>query len=412
MATPRQSSIVAIKGLTYLMFMMFAMTTDSVGVIIPQVIAEFDLSMTAAGAFHYTSMTAIALAGVLFGHLADRLGRKPTIIIGLMLFALSSFLFAAGHAFGFFVVLLALSGTAIGIFKTGALALVGDISTSTREHTATMNTVEGFFAVGAVIGPAIVTRVLAAGLSWKWLYIIAAAICMVLILTALMVKYPETARTSDEPIDVARTMRMMTNPYALGFSLAIFLYVAVECAIYVWMPTLMADYSGSFALLATYAISIFFVLRAIGRFLGAAVLARFNWTSVMAVFSLAIFACFVGSVAGGVTYAAYLLPLSGLFMSMLYPTLNSKGISCFHKGEHGAVAGVILFFTCGAAALGPLAMGAISDFFGHATYGFMLATVFAGLLFIGLLLNWVYDPARERLALVDSTEYAGVESRA
>jgi fucose permease len=405
-------NLAAIKGLTYLMFMMFAMTTDSVGVIIPEVIREFNLSMTAAGAFHYTSMTAIALAGILLGHLADRLGRKATIIAGLSLFAVSSFLFAAGHAFAFFIVLLVVSGTAIGIFKTGALALVGDISSSTREHTATMNTVEGFFAVGAVIGPAIVTRLLGAGLSWKWLYIIAAGICVILIATALFVKYPETARATDEPIDLQRTMGMMKSPYALGFSLAIFMYVAVECAIYVWMPTLMADYAGSFAFMATYAISIFFVLRAIGRFLGAAVLARYHWTSVMALFSFLIFVCFVGSVIGGVTYAAYLLPLSGLFMSMLYPTLNSKGISCFPKSEHGAVAGVILFFTCGAAALGPLAMGGVSDWFGHARYGFVLATMFAALLFIGLLANWIYDPAKERLALVDAAEYAGADSPA
>ncbi len=400
-------NLAAIKGLTYLMFMMFAMTTDSVGVIIPEVIEEFGLSMTAAGAFHYTSMTAIAFAGILLGHLADRFGRKTTIILGLTLFAVSSFLFVAGHTFGFFLVLLVVSGSAIGIFKTGALALVGDISTSTREHTATMNTVEGFFAVGAVIGPAIVTRLLTAGLSWKWLYVVAATICLLLIATALLVRYPETTRASDEPIDLKRTFVMMKSPWALGFSLGIFMYVAVECAIYVWMPTLMAEYAGSFPVLAAYAISIFFVLRAAGRFLGSAVLARFNWTSVMAVFSFAIFACFVGSVLGGVSYAAILLPLSGLFMSMIYPTLNSKGISCFHKMEHGAIAGVILFFTCGAAALGPLAMGAISDVFGHVKYGFVLATVFAGLLFIGLLLNWIYDPAKEHLALVDSAEYAG-----
>lgn len=403
-------NLAVIKGLTFLMFMMFAMTTDSVGVIIPEVIKEFDLSMTAAGAFHYTSMTAIAFAGILLGHLADRLGRKTTIILGLTLFAVSSFLFAAGHTFMFFLGLLVVSGTAIGIFKTGALALVGDISTSSREHTSTMNTVEGFFAVGAVIGPAIVTRLLAAGLSWKWLYIIAAAICVLLIITALLVKYPETARASDEPIDLARTFVMMKSPYALGFSLGIFMYVAVECAIYVWMPTLMAEYAGSYPLMAAYAISIFFVLRAAGRFLGSAVLAKYSWTSVMAVFSFAILACFVGSLIWGVSAAAFLLPLSGLFMSMIYPTLNSKGISCFPKSEHGAVAGVILFFTCGAAALGPLAMGAISDVFGHARYGFVLAAAFAALLFAGLLLNWLYDPSKERLALVDSTEYAHVES--
>jgi fucose permease len=403
-------NLTTLKVLTFLMFMMFAMTTDSVGVIIPEVIQEFGLSMTAAGAFHYTSMTAIALAGILLGHLADRLGRKPTIILGLTLFALSAFMFAAGHSFAFFLMLLVISGSAIGIFKTGALALVGDITSSTREHTATMNTVEGFFAVGAVIGPAIVTRLLAAGLSWKWLYIIAGTICVLLIATAVFVEYPTTVRKADAPIDLKRTFLMMKSPYALGFSLGIFMYVAVECAIYVWMPTLMAGYAGSYPLVAAYAISIFFVLRAAGRFLGAAVLAKYQWTSVMAVFGLAIFLCFAGSVLGGVSAAALLLPLSGLFMSMIYPTLNSKGITCFPRAEHGAVAGVILFFTCGAAALGPLAMGAVSDLFGHARYGFVLATGFAALLSLGLILNWRYDPAKERLALVDSTEFAGSES--
>jgi fucose permease len=92
-------------------------------------------------------------------------------------------------------------------------------------------------------------------------------------------------------------------------------------------------------------------------------------------------------------------------MSILYPTLNSKGISCFPRSQHGAVAGVILFFSCAAAALGPLAMGAVSDLFGHARYGFVLATVFAALLSAGLLFNWVYDPARGVLQRLDRSEY-------
>ena len=56
-------------------------------------------------------------------------------------------------------------------------------------------------------------------------------------------------------------------------------------------------------------------------------------------------------------------------------------------------------------ALGPLAMGAVSDVFGHAKYGFVLATGFAALLFTGSLLNWIYNPAKERLAKLDSSEY-------
>ncbi len=411
MPSAQTRNLTAIKLLTFLMFTMFAMTTDSVGKIIDEVMKQYKLSNVAAGALHYGPMTAIALAGISLGFLADKLGRRKTIVLGLVLFALNSFLFVVGNNFWYFVGLLVISGAAIGIFKTGALALIGDISTSTSEHTRTMNTLEGFFGVGAIIGPAIVATLLAKGFAWKWLYVIAGGICSVLILMALLVKYPTTVKSVEEPINFQRTMRMMRNPYALGFSTGIFLYVAAECAVYVWMPSLLHDYNGPYPFMATYALSIFFILRAAGRFLGAWVLTLFDWTSVMTVFGLAIFACFAGSVTGGLSYAIWLLPLSGLFMSMIYPTLNSKGISCFPKTEHGAVSGVILFFTCTAAALGPLAMGAASDVFRHPKYGFVLATIFAGLLFVGLLLNRIYDPARRRLATLDTSEYRVAESQ-
>jgi fucose permease len=401
-----QQNMTLIKWLTFMMFMMFAMTTDSVGVIIPQVIKEFHLSMTAAGAFHYVTMSAIAVAGITLGFLADQFGRKKAIMLGLILFALNSYLFAVGNSFAFFLCLLVISGTAIGIFKTGALALIGDISTSTTEHTSTMNAVEGFFGVGAIIGPFIVAYLLRGGISWKWLYVIAATICVLLILLALAVKYPQTMRPTDEPVDLGRTLAMMKDVYALSFSFGIFLYVAVECAIYVWMPTLLSGYHGSAVKFATYALSIFFVLRAGGRFLGAWLMAHYNWAAVLALFSTAILACFAGSVFIGIEAAVFLLPISGLFMSVIYPTINSKGISCFPKAQHGAVAGLILFFTCGAAALGPLAMGAVSDYFGQPKYGFVLATIFAGLLCLGAVLNWIFNPARDLLGKLDQTEYA------
>jgi FHS family L-fucose permease-like MFS transporter len=400
-----------IKSLTFMMFMMFAMTTDSVGVIIPEVIKAFHLSMTAGGAFHYASMSAIAFAAITLGFLADLMGRKKTIIFGLVLFALNSYLFSVANSFFVFVLLLFISGAAIGIFKTGALALIGDISHSTLEHTSTMNLVEGFFGVGAIIGPAIVARLLASGVSWKWLYVIAGTICVLLIITASLVQYPRTMKRSTERINLARTFHLFKNPYTLGFSLACFLYVAVECAVYVWLPTYLEGHRPSSVFMATYVVSIFFILRAAGRFLGAWVIERWRWTTVLVVFSGAILVCFLGAMFGGADATVYLLALSGLFMSVIYPTLNSKGISCFSKAEHGAVAGVILFFTCAGAALGPLAMGAVSDMFGGLRAGFALATAFAGLLFLGLFYNWIANPTRAILQQSDTTEYGIVQTQ-
>ena len=397
-------NLTVVKTLTYLMFAMFAMTTDSVGLIIPEIIKAFQLSLTAAGTFQYATMTGIALAGLLLGQLADRFGRRRTIIAGLMLFAAACFLLAAGSSFLFFAVMLGLSGLAIGVFKTGALALIGDISTSSAQHTSIMNTAEGFFAVGAIVGPALLARLLAAGLSWTWLYAIAGTICVALIVLALVVEYPErTTPSADRGLN--GTGRAMRNPYVLAFSGGAFLYVGVEAAVYVWMPTLLAGYTGPAAALATYSISIFFLLRAAGRFLGAWMLTRFQWQPVLALFSGCLLVCFVASVARGVSWAVYLLPLSGLFMSVIYPTINSKGISCLPKTEHGAGAGVILFFTCASAVLAPLAIGAVSDAFGRIEYGFALAAGFAALLFIGALLNWLLNPTRARLQQLDASEY-------
>jgi fucose permease len=241
---------------------------------------------------------------------------------------------------------------------------------------------------------------------------------------ALLVDYPKmTEQTKSEPVNISQSLRLLKDPYAMAFSLGAFLYVAAESAIYVWMPTYLVCDAGSiedvFACysneanktLALYSISIFFSLRALGRFIGIWMMRRFEWTQVLMWFSLAILICFVGGLIGGKQVAVYLFPLSGVFMSVIYPTFNSKGISCFKKAQHGSVAGVILFFTAMGAAVGPFVMGVVTDAYGgDAKYGFIVATVFSAFLFIGLVYNAIKKPVEQRLREIELTEYATDES--
>jgi fucose permease len=394
-----------IRWLACVMFFTFAMTTDAIGSVIAEIIDQFELSNTAASSFQYATMAGIAGGALLLGFLADRLGPKVAIIIGLALYGASSLIFAFSDSFLVFVVLLGLGGLGISVFKIGALALIGVVSASTTSHTRFMNTVEGFFALGAIVGPAIVATLIAAGTSWKWLYVIAAIICVALVVIASRVHSP-SSRPQTERAGLKQMITVMRDRAALGFSFLIFMYVGAEVAIYVWMPTLLRDYTGSVAWLPVYALTIFFLLRALGRFLGAWFLGRLPWTATLAIFGLAIFLCFGGALLMGIDSAAWLLPLSGLFMSIVYPTLNSKGISCFSKSQHGAAAGVILFFTAVAAALGPLAMALVSDAYDSTRAGFVLATAFAFLLCAGLIVNWWLNPAKQRLQNADREDYS------
>ena len=391
----------SLRLLTYLMFMMFAMTTDSAGVIIPEVVRAYHLSLTEGGAFHYASMTGIALAGLGLGFLADRIGRKATIITGLVVFGVAAGLFVAGDGFLFFVCLLFIAGAAIGVFKTGALALVGDLTSSGADHTRTMNLIEGFFGVGAIIGPAVVTQLLLHGVSWRWLYAGAGCLAMVLAAIALSARYPARREKAAAPARFSASLRMMSDAHVLGFSAAAMLYVGVEAGVYVWLPSLLAGYRGSLATLVLYALPLFFALRAVGRFVGSFLLARLSWPVVLAVSTGAVLVCFIASQAGQAA-AAIALPVSGLFMSVIYPTINSKGISCFPKREQGAVSGVILFFTCLGAVLAPLAMGWAGDHFGGPAAGFALAAGLAAMLFLAALGNAVANPSRARLERVEA----------
>ena len=386
-----------VRWMTYLMFFVFAMTTDAVGVIIPEVMAQYQLTLFQASAFHYVPMVAIGIAGLLLGRLADKLGRKTLIIAGLALYAVACYAFMAGDSALFFILLMGLCGLAIGMFKTAALALIGDISDDSLSHTRTMNKVEGFFALGAIAGPALVTLMIAASIHWKQLYLVAGLLCTVLVIMAARLPYPPYQASSSQ-VSFRQSLALLKDRYALGFSLAIALYVGCEVAIFVWLPTLLAGYDGRFGYLALHAITVFFILRAAGRFLAGIILQRFCWSSVMALFTLAIFACFALSMLGGKAVALWLMPLSGLFMSMIYPTLNSKGISCFARQQHGAVAGLILAFTALSAALAPALMAIIGDIAGDVSAGFYLATAFAALLAAAMVYNWLAQPAKQRLA--------------
>ncbi|MDO6566442.1 MFS transporter [Alteromonas sp. 1_MG-2023] len=400
------------------MFMMFAMTSDSVGEIIKEVKIEFAVTNTQASLMHSLFMVGIAFSGLFLGFLADKFGRKKTLILGLALFAISCYLFMVGNTFAFILSLVTLSGLAVGVFKTAALALIGDISRSTKEHTGTMNGAEAFFGVGAIIGPILVAWLITQGVHWTWLYVIAGGLCTLLICMALMVEYPESQALQEKPSSLIDSLKLLKDPYALGFSIGAFLYVAAESAIYVWMPSyLICDANSASGIyscyanestqtLAIYAVSVFFALRAVGRFVGIWMMQHFEWTKVLLLFSFMIMLCFVVGLMAGPTLAVFLFPLSGIFMSVIYPTFNSKGISCFEKRQHGSVAGVILFFTAAGAAAGPFIMGVVSDAYGgDAKYGFVVATGFSILLFLGLLYNAIMQPTRARLAMIEQREY-------
>ena len=198
----------------------------------------------------------------------------------------------------------------------------------------------------------------------------------------------------------------MKSPYVLAFSAGAFLYVGVEAAIYVWMPTLLAGYAGSAATLATYSISIFFLLRAAGRFLGAWMLTRVQWQTVLALFSGCILLCFVAQrrrrrELGGVSAPAVgTVHVGHLSDAQLegHQLPAEVGTRCRRRRDS-----LLHVRVSGARAAG--------DRRGQRRVRTRSCTAsgwrpgFAALLFVGALLNWLLNPTRVVLERLDVTEY-------
>src|SRR5439155_25614433 len=131
----------------------------------------------------------------------------------------------------------------------------------------TSNTAWGFFAFGSILGPALMALLLSYWFCWTWLYVFAGLICVGLIAAASCIRYPQApARQAQWGAGLRHTFELLRDPLLLGFSALIMLYVAVEVAIYVWMPSYLRAYRGSFPWLPLYGLTLFFVLRALGRF--------------------------------------------------------------------------------------------------------------------------------------------------
>ncbi len=85
-----------------------------------------------SGAFPLAAMLVRPIAG----WAADRHGRKPLMLLGALVFAVSSALYAVSHSLAALVVVRALHGTGMGLYPTGGTAMAADMAPPARRGYA------------------------------------------------------------------------------------------------------------------------------------------------------------------------------------------------------------------------------------------------------------------------------------
>lgn len=128
-------------------------------------------------------VTAYALAYMLFaplfGHLSDRLGRKPVIVAGIAALALGTGLTGTGSDFSQLLLFRALTGIGAAMIEPGLLALVGD-RFNYAERGRAMGVVMGAMITSTLVGVP-VGSFLAQVSDWRWSFYIIGGLALLLL---------------------------------------------------------------------------------------------------------------------------------------------------------------------------------------------------------------------------------------
>jgi MFS family permease len=172
-----------------------------------------------------------------FGLLSDRFGRKPMIIVGLLLFALGSAVAALSTSIGGVIFGRVLQGS--GAVGSVILALVADLTTEenrTKAMAMVGITIGGSFMVALVTGPILATFIGVDGIFWLMVGLAMIGIAI----TEFVVPNPRRVRVHRDAETVpGLMMAVLRNKELLRLDIGIFALHAMLTASFLVVPGLL-----------------------------------------------------------------------------------------------------------------------------------------------------------------------------
>lgn len=122
-------------------------------------------------------LLAQAVSVPVYAKLADVVGRKPIVLIGIALFLLGSVLCGFAWSMPALIAFRAVQGLGAGAVQPMAITIAGDIYT-VAERARTQGYLASVWAISSVVGPTL-GGVFSEFLSWRWIFFVNVPLCVV-----------------------------------------------------------------------------------------------------------------------------------------------------------------------------------------------------------------------------------------
>lgn len=351
------------------MLCFFAMGfVDLVGIASNYVKADFQLNDATANIFPSLVFFWFLIFGVPTGMLMNRIGRKKTVMLSMLLTVAALVIPLLHYSFATMAIAFSLLGIGNAIMQTSLNPLVASI-TGGKNLSSTLTFGQFIKAIASFVAPYLAmwgaTQVIpTAGLDWRVLFgiflVVGAAAMLLLGLTPI-----EEEKAEGRPSTFAECLSMLGTPVVLLSFLAIVCHVGIDVGVNTTAPKILMERLGLSLNEAAKATSLYFAFRTLGCLSGAAILrmmkGRTFFAISMALMAISLLLLFTEH-SQMMLYVA--IALAGLGNSNLFSIIMANAMTSVPEKQN-EVSGLMIMGIVGGAIFPPV-MGFMSDQFGQA----------------------------------------------
>lgn len=361
----------------------------------------FDLSAQ-QGQYVNTAFYGAYLLSIPFAMLMNKIGYKGTLILGLTVagvgfvinsFGIQSAIAAQANVYTVFLLSMCLVACGVVMLQNVANPYVMVLG-SPEKGAFRMTLSQALNSVATTLAPLFITYVIikdqaptpdAVPGPFLGLGIFTLIICLILVFLKLP-RIDEAKQAAESGVQQQYKSSVFKYTHVWLGALAIFMYMGVEIGVPSMLPykfKSMPEYADNYASVATSFLAFYWGGMMVGRFLGAAILAKFEPRKLLSACLLLGAACIALSIVLPGMTGIYAMLAAGLFHSVMWPLIFNLGLQ--ELGPHTKTAtGVINTGVIGAALLMPL-LGIIVDVTGVVIATFCLFIFYA---YIIWFCNW------------------------
>lgn len=239
--TKSQTPWIAI-GLCLLAAMLEGFDIASMGVAAPTMMPDLGLSREEAGAAFSAGPLGLFVGALMAGPFADRLGRKPVLLVSVLVFGLFSLLTAWAPNLDVLLLIRFLCGVGLGGAMPMLLAMSSELAGEKRKALTVGLVTAGLPLGGALVG--LLARTDAAQADWRLIFIVGGAAPMVLALL-LAFLLPETKAKSADDVLTGDALHALFGRDRLATTATLWIgFAAIALVLHLflnWLPSILKD---------------------------------------------------------------------------------------------------------------------------------------------------------------------------